>query len=124
MFLQDMTADESNIVFQPGDRVVTIGKAGKSVRLGRAVEPASVLAVALANGIAISHSCGGMGSCTTCRVFILPGSQIPSELTALEQEAAQARGFADNERLACQLEPIAGLIVRIPDTLETGLDET
>lgn len=80
----------------------------------------SVLEVALKNGIEIAHSCGGMGSCTTCRVVVeRAGSALPPR-NELEQDIADMRGFTDQERLSCQLPPIDGLVLRIP---EAALDD-
>jgi ferredoxin, 2Fe-2S len=78
----------------------------------------SVLEVALKNGIEIPHSCGAMGSCTTCRVFV---EKCPSPLpprNELEHDIAEMRGFADQERLSCQLPPVDGLVVRVPEAGE------
>lgn len=55
-----------------------------------------------ANKVSISQSCGGFGSCTTCRVFILKGLDSCSTRSEIETERAEERTFADNERLACQ----------------------
>jgi ferredoxin, 2Fe-2S len=74
----------------------------------------SVLDVALKNKIDLSHSCGGMGSCTTCRIFVQSDVSLLSARTEIESEVAETRGFAANERLACQLEPHDGLEVLIP----------
>ncbi|NQY99664.1 MAG: (2Fe-2S)-binding protein [Bdellovibrionales bacterium] len=72
----------------------------------------TVLDVALSNKLDIGHTCEGMGSCTTCRVFVLDGDAGPR--TEIEQERADERGFADNERLACQIKPIEGLKLKLP----------
>lgn len=72
----------------------------------------TVLEVALKNKVDIGHTCEGMGSCTTCRVFVLAGEANPR--TDIEQERANERGFADDERLACQLKAVKGLTVRLP----------
>ena len=78
----------------------------------------SVLEVALKNGLDIPHSCGAMGSCTTCRV-IVEGQKGPlPERTELEQDIADMRSFSDQERLSCQLPPMDGLVLRIPETLD------
>jgi 2Fe-2S ferredoxin len=77
---------------------------------------ASVLEVALKNGVEINHSCGGMGSCTTCRVLIVKSEAALPERGELEQEIADMRGFRKEERLACQLPPLAGLVVEVPVT--------
>jgi ferredoxin, 2Fe-2S len=77
----------------------------------------SVLEVALKNGVEISHSCGGMGSCTTCRIFVIGAREPLPPRTEVEQEIIDGRGFAANERLSCQLPPRDGLVVQIPDSL-------
>jgi ferredoxin, 2Fe-2S len=74
----------------------------------------SVLEVALRGGVALEHSCGGMGTCTTCRVIIESELHNASPRTVLEAEMAESRGFRPDERLSCQLEPHPGLVVRIP----------
>lgn len=75
----------------------------------------SVLEVALRNGIEIAHSCGGMGSCTTCRVIVIQSDVALPERNELEQDIASMRGFRPEERLSCQLPPLPGLVVRVPD---------
>lgn len=75
----------------------------------------SILEVALRNGIELPHSCGGMGSCTTCRIFIEHAPMNLPRRNELELDIASMREFADHERLACQLPPLNGLVVRIPE---------
>jgi len=82
----------------------------------------SVLEIALNNGIEIAHSCGGMGSCTTCRVVVVFSPTALPPRNELEQDIADMRGFTDQERLSCQLPPIEGLVLRVPDS-ETGTDD-
>ncbi len=77
-----------------------------------------MLAVALRHGVEISHSCGGMGSCTTCRVFVEKCEEDLPPRTELELDIISQREFQDNERLSCQLPPLKGLVVRIPETLD------
>jgi ferredoxin len=77
----------------------------------------SVLEVALRNEIDIPHSCGGMGSCTTCRVIVVEHQGPLPKRNELEQDIADMRDFAPEERLSCQLPPLAGLVVRIPEPL-------
>jgi len=74
----------------------------------------SILEVALANEIPLNHSCGGMGSCTTCLVVIKKGLEKLTSRAELEQEHANIRGFQDHERLACQTSAADGLVVAIP----------
>lgn len=74
----------------------------------------TVLPIALSGELPLSHSCGGMGSCGTCRVLVRSSLENLNPRTEVEQEMADARNFLPNERLACQLEPKADLIVEIP----------
>lgn len=55
-----------------------------------------------ANKVSIAQSCDGHGTCTTCRVLIHKGTEGCSPRTELEADRAIERGFANNERLACQ----------------------
>lgn len=99
-----MTA--KRMVFQPLEKSCEIGNAE------------SVLEVALANDIEISHSCGGMGSCTTCRVLVKSSLVDLPPRNELEQDIAEMREFRPEERLACQLPPLAGLIVHVPEVFD------
>ncbi len=73
---------------------------------------ATVLEAVLASGVNLNHSCGGMGSCGTCRILVeSPVGELCGR-NELEQEMAQSRGFLDQERLACQLTAIPGLKFR------------
>lgn len=82
---------------------------GKSAKIG---DSESVLQVALSNKISLSHTCEGMGSCTTCRVIVKSGKMSPR--TPVENERAEERQFLQNERLACQLKPVDGMVVEVP----------
>lgn len=84
---------------------------GKTVPI---TEGDSVLETALKNKIPLAHSCGGMGSCTTCRVFVENSVENLGGRTEVEEEILHGRGFFENERLSCQLLALPGLIVRIP----------
>ena len=90
------------MTFQPANKAVEI----------RDYE--SVLEVALSGGIPLEHSCGGMGTCTTCRVFVESDLGLASDRTEAEREMAESRGFRPDERLGCQLIPHSGLVVRLP----------
>lgn len=74
-------------------------------RVEREVDPGgTVLEIAVENSVDISHSCGGMGSCGTCRIHLSVLSGPTLERNEIEQEMANARGFQTDERLSCQLE--------------------
>lgn len=74
----------------------------------------SILDVAIRNRIPIEHSCGGMGSCGTCRVFVEKGLELFEPRNEVEQEIATDRDFKLEERLACQNQAFEGLEVRVP----------
>ncbi|MGE0527692.1 MAG: 2Fe-2S iron-sulfur cluster-binding protein [Bdellovibrionales bacterium] len=100
------------IIFRPLEKACTVGN------------EKSVLEVALKNGISIPHSCGAMGSCSTCRVLVeFSSGELPPR-DEMEQEIADMRGFADNERLSCQLPPSAGLVVRVPEPFDPDAGST
>lgn len=71
----------------------------------------SVLEVALRMGIPLDHACGGSGTCGTCLVHIVKGPGNLEQRNQLESEMAMDRGFRDEERLACQMKPINGLVL-------------
>lgn len=75
----------------------------------------SVLDVALEHKIPINHSCEGMGTCGTCRVFVEEGIGLLDAPNDIEKEMIEARSFDQQERLACQNPACAGLKIRIPD---------
>jgi len=64
--------------------------------------------------IDINHSCGGNGTCGTCRVLVENHQNLPQR-NSIEEEMANDRGFNDNERLACQNPLIDELIINTPD---------
>ena len=50
----------------------------------------------------IGNSCGSVGVCGRCRVLVLAGAENLSPPTTIEIRVAAQRGFAPDERLACQ----------------------
>jgi 2Fe-2S ferredoxin len=63
-------------------------------------------------GVPLEHSCGGFGTCGTCRVFVAPAS-LPTLLPreGVELEMAKDRNFSAEERLCCQIHPVSGLVI-------------
>lgn len=53
-------------------------------------------------GAPVGNSCGATGVCGRCRVRIVSGGEVLGQPTAIELRVAAARGFASDERLACQ----------------------
>ncbi|MBC7743414.1 MAG: 2Fe-2S iron-sulfur cluster binding domain-containing protein [Bdellovibrionaceae bacterium] len=68
-----------------------------------------------AKKVGIGQSCGGSGTCTTCRIFILKGIEYANPRTELELERANERSFLTYERLACQTEISGSVVIEIPD---------
>lgn len=94
---------QQSVYFEPARKKIFFDK-----------EP-SVLDLALKNKIDVDHSCGGSGSCGTCRVRIIEGLERLDPRNDIEDAMAKDRGFADNERLACQIEPRDGLKIEVPE---------
>lgn len=65
---------------------------------------ARILDILNAHKVNISQSCGGSGTCTTCKIEILKGQENVSQPSGFELEIYQERGFDTNQRLACQTE--------------------
>lgn len=74
----------------------------------------TLLDVAIRAKLPLNHSCGGMGTCGTCRVIVCEGLETLELPGTMELEIIRDRGFLPVERLACQNEPAEGLIVKIP----------
>lgn len=62
----------------------------------------SLLELCLAHRIPLTHACGGMARCSTCRVVVLDGADHCSARTAAERDLAERLGFDEHVRLACQ----------------------
>jgi ferredoxin, 2Fe-2S len=78
-------------------------------------EHVNVLEILNVNKISIGQSCGGNGTCTTCRFFVLNGADNLSKRTELELERSAERNFKSNERLACQTEIFGSIEIEIPE---------
>lgn len=76
---------------------------------------ANLLDTLLRSKVAINTSCGGLGTCGTCRVFILEGEENLNPRNAIEDEMAKDRDLATHERLSCQCEISGDIRIRIPE---------
>jgi 2Fe-2S ferredoxin len=74
----------------------------------------SVLEAFIGAGIDLNHSCGGMGTCGTCRIIVENSAEKVAPRNQIELEMAEARQFSANERLACQLTVQSKLRIRKP----------
>ncbi|MEO8382757.1 MAG: 2Fe-2S iron-sulfur cluster-binding protein [Acidobacteriota bacterium] len=71
-------------------------------RRAEAFADESLLDVARRAGVPLGNSCGGVGVCTRCKVRVLSGAESLSPPTSLEIRFGTSRGFAADERMACQ----------------------
>jgi len=62
----------------------------------------TVLDVARRAGAPLGNSCGGVGVCARCKVRVIAGAENLTPPTTVEARWAAARGFAEDERMACQ----------------------
>lgn len=63
----------------------------------------SLLEIALQNGIALSHECGGICQCSTCHVYIDKGIAFLQEMSRRERDVLKKVSNArSSSRLACQ----------------------
>jgi ferredoxin len=62
----------------------------------------TVLDAARSAGAPLGNSCGSVGVCGRCRIFVLRGAENLSPPTLIELRVAGQRGFTSGERLACQ----------------------
>lgn len=74
----------------------------------------TLLDAGLRAGIDIPTSCGGSGTCGTCRVLVLEGLDKLPPRNEIETDFAADRNFASNERLSCQNFPVTGLVIEVP----------
>ena len=62
----------------------------------------TVLDVARRAAVPLGNSCGGVGICARCKVRVVAGAENLTPPTSVETRWAAARGFAEDERMACQ----------------------
>jgi 2Fe-2S ferredoxin len=67
-----------------------------------AKEHETILDAARRSGAPLGNSCGAVGICARCRVEIVEGAQSLTPPTDIERRIGTQRGFASNERMACQ----------------------
>lgn len=81
-----------------------------------AVVPAgtTVLVAARHQDIDISHYCGGMASCGTCRVVIREGADNLSPIEPREQMVLGHESASSGDRLACQARILGPVSVKVP----------
>ena len=83
---------------------------------GRTVEVESdqdLLTAALDADIAIATVCGGVASCTECKVKVVEGQDSLSTMEHAEEAQLGNVFFITKERLACQTRPCGPLVVEV-----------
>ena len=66
----------------------------------------SILAILLANGVEIGHSCGGVTGCSTCHIYVNRGLDSSPEASEDEEDQLDfAPAVRDSSRLSCQCVP-------------------
>lgn len=77
-------------------------------------QPGSVLSIALAHGIEIEHTCGGVCACSTCHVYVKEGMESCNEASDDELDQLEsARDMTIHSRLSCQTVPNGTCDVRV-----------
>ena len=71
-------------------------------RKAAAKEDETLLDVARRATVPLGASCGGVGICARCRVQVIAGAENLSPPTSIESRIGAQRGFAPDERMACQ----------------------
>ncbi|MCI0416908.1 2Fe-2S iron-sulfur cluster-binding protein [bacterium] len=107
-----------SIRFEPEDpsmgEAVTIEVDPERIPYHETGQPGSILSTALASGIDIEHSCGGVCACSTCHIIVKEGLDTCNEATDDElDQLEEARGLTMQSRLSCQTVPDGTKDVRI-----------
>ena len=68
--------------------------------------PGSLLAILLAAGIELDHTCGGVCACSTCHIYVEEGGDTAPEASEEEEDQLDfAPALRPSSRLACQCVP-------------------
>ena len=103
-----------NVTFEPAGVTVQVDPA--EYPYGHHGRPGSLLDIALAHGVEIEHTCGGVGACSTCHVIVQSGWENLSEAADEELDRVElAPGNTVRSRLACQAVVGGDVTVRVPD---------
>ncbi len=99
--MSDVTiARMADVMFQPGDRRVTVAT------------DLSLLQAALDASVPFAHACGGAARCSTCRVMVEEGGDHLGVRTEAEARIATKLAFPAELRLACQTRAHGDAVVR------------
>ena len=107
-----------NVTFIAPDGVVTkVVVDPAKIPYGPTGLPGSLLDVAMGNGVALEHVCGGVCACSTCHIIVKQGLDSCSEGTDDEfDQLEQAPITTLQSRLGCQCVPngTKDIVVQIP----------
>ena len=82
------------------------------------VDPSkSLLQLATENGIKIKSVCGGIASCTECRVKVVEGRDSVPEPNKTELAAIGSSYYIDGRRLSCQMRCFGSVTIDITEQL-------
>ncbi|HYM89394.1 MAG TPA: 2Fe-2S iron-sulfur cluster-binding protein [Nitrospiraceae bacterium] len=106
------------VTFIAPDRVVTKVEVDPAkIPYGPTGLPGSLLDVAMGNGVALEHVCGGVCACSTCHVIVKQGLESCSEGTDDEFDQLEEAPITTlQSRLGCQCVPngTQDIVVEIP----------
>ena len=110
------------VTFLPAGTTVEVD--GDNLPANRFGEQGCLLDIALANGIPISHACGGAGVCGTCHVVVEEGAKNLSEPDGDEMDVVdEVPGCGLTSRLACRAIVRGDVTVTVPDWNRNLVDE-
>jgi 2Fe-2S ferredoxin len=82
------------------------------------VDPSkSLLQLAVENGVKIKSVCGGIASCSECRVRIVEGENSVPEPSKAELNVIGTSYYIDGRRLACQVRCFGSVTVDLTEQL-------
>jgi len=94
-------------------------------KIGEVSEGETVLEAAERLGVALNHECGGVASCSTCRIRVSAGSgpgTVLSDIEIDEREILDREQLDGDYRLACQAKVKGDVTVVIPPPVKPLAD--
>jgi 2Fe-2S ferredoxin len=90
---------------------------------GEAPEGETILEAAERLGVALNHECGGVASCSTCRIQVREAGSALSEIDLDEREVLERERLDADYRLACQARVRGDITVTIPPPVKPLADQ-
>src|SRR5512136_1074373 len=93
---------------------------------GEVPEGISLLEAAGMLGLELNQECGGVSSCSTCRVKIAEGydaASVLSEIEIDEREVLDREQLDENYRLACQARVKGDVVILVPPPVKPLADK-